>query len=214
MEELARGLIASPVEGRFHFNEVTRELEIIQPSVSGRSLNTDETLKRLNEAIFSPASRTAPLAFEYILPRYHNDISATSLGITEKVSEATTYFTGSTLARRANIVEAASRFDGVIIGPGEEFSFNNILGDINIEGGFVQSKVIFQGRTVDGVGGGVCQVSDSLPRSFQRRIPDHRALFAWVSRGLLRDWRAPGLTLLSSSRRRTSASRTTRLTTC
>jgi vancomycin resistance protein YoaR len=40
-----------------------------------------------------------------------------------------------------------------------------LLGDISVETGFVQGKVIFGGRTVDGVGGGVCQVSTTAFRA-------------------------------------------------
>jgi vancomycin resistance protein YoaR len=75
------------------------------------------------------------------------------------VSEATTYYRGSTQARRANIAEAASRYDGIIIGPNEEFSYNAWLGDVSPEAGFVEGYIIQGGRTVKGVGGGVCQVS-------------------------------------------------------
>ena len=53
----------------------------------------------------------------------------------------------------------------MIIGPGEEFSFNYLLGDISIENGFVEGKVIFGGRTVTGIGGGICQVSTTAFRA-------------------------------------------------
>ena len=43
------------------------------------------------------------------------------LGITEEVVESTTFFYGSTAARRTNIQVAASRFNGLVIAPGEEF---------------------------------------------------------------------------------------------
>ena len=42
---------------------------------------------------------------------------------------------------------------------------NSILGDISTETGFVQGKIILGGRTVDGVGGGVCQVSTTVFRA-------------------------------------------------
>lgn len=165
LQELAPGLRAAPQDARFHFNETTRELEVIQPSINGRTLNIDETLTRIEQAIFTTDNRTVPVAFDYVLPRYHNGVTAASLGITEMVSEATTLFRGSTANRRHNIATAANRFDGVIIGPGEEFSFNSILGDISEETGFVDGKVIFAGRTIIDVGGGVCQASTTMFRA-------------------------------------------------
>jgi vancomycin resistance protein YoaR len=61
--------------------------------------------------------------------------------------------------RRQNIQVAAARFHGVVVGPGEEFSFNEHLGDVSQETGFEEGLIIYGGRTVKGVGGGVCQVS-------------------------------------------------------
>jgi vancomycin resistance protein YoaR len=165
LEELAPGLIVTPRDARFHFNEETGQLEIIQAEVSGRTLDVEGTLARLEEGIFVTGNRTVPMAFHYTPARYPENITAAELGITELVSEATTYYTGSTRNRLENIIEAASRFDGVIIAPHTEFSFNTLLGDISPETGFVQGKIIFGGRTIDGVGGGVCQVSTTAFRA-------------------------------------------------
>lgn len=162
---LAPGLIVAPQNARFHFNEDTRQFEVIEAAVNGRTLDVDETLARMQAAIFDPANRIVPMAFTYTLPKYHESVTAAELGITQLVGEATTYYAGSTQSRKNNIFEAISRFDGVMIAPGEEFSFNTALGDISPETGFVQGKIILGGRTVDGVGGGVCQVSTTLYRA-------------------------------------------------
>lgn len=162
LEGLAPGLITVPQDARFRFNKETRQLEVTRASVSQRALDVDETLRRLETAIFDPARRIVPMVFTHTLPTYHDGLTAAELGITELVGEATTYYSGSTQSRKNNIFEAMTRFDGLIIGPGEEFSFNTLLGDISPETGFVQGKVIYGGRTVDGVGGGVCQVSTTV----------------------------------------------------
>lgn len=162
LEALAAGLILTPQDARFHFDTSAGQLVRFQDAVNGRVLNIPETLTRLEQAIFSSDNRIVPMAFEYELPRYHNDVTAAELGITELVSQGTTYYTGSPQARRDNIALAVSRFDGIIIGPGEVFSFNRYVGDISPEEGYVASKVIIGGRTIDGVGGGVCQVSTTV----------------------------------------------------
>jgi vancomycin resistance protein YoaR len=165
LQTLAPGLIASPQNARYHFNDQTRQLEVIQPAISGRTLNVSETVKRLEEAVFSPTNRTVPMAFDLTLPKYHNQITGAELGIIEMVAESTTYFTGSPQNRRTNIAVASSKFDGIIIAPGEEFSFNYFLGEISEEGGFVEGKVIVGDRTVIGIGGGACQVSTTIFRA-------------------------------------------------
>ncbi|GAB4571502.1 MAG: VanW family protein [Anaerolineae bacterium] len=161
---IAPQLTTAPQPARFVFNDETRQLEVIQPSVNGRELDIDQSLAAIEEALFTPpetpgAVREVPLAFRYIVPTVNDQATAEELGITELVAQATTYYLGSTASRQQNIAEAASRFHGIVIGPGEEFSFNQWLGDVSLESGFEESFIIFGGRTIKGVGGGVCQVS-------------------------------------------------------
>ena len=159
LQTLAPGLLATPEDARFHFNEQSGQLEVIKPARSGRALNIPQTLQRMEEAIFSANNRVVPMGFDYTAPQFPDNISAAELGITEMISEGTTTYTGSSQARKDNIITAAARFDGIIIPPHTMFSFNRYLGDISPEEGYVSGKVIVGGRTVDGVGGGVCQVS-------------------------------------------------------
>ncbi|MBE2266827.1 MAG: VanW family protein [Anaerolinea sp.] len=165
LERLAPGVIASPRDARYHFNESTRQLEVIQSGRSGRTLDVDATLARLEAAIFSPNSRVIGLQFHEELPRYSDYTTAAELGITELVSTGTSFYTGSSRARIDNIILAATRFDGIVIAPGELFSFNRYVGDISPEAGFVEGFVIVGDRTVRGVGGGVCQVSTTAFRA-------------------------------------------------
>jgi vancomycin resistance protein YoaR len=165
LETLAPGLVTAPEDARYHFNEQTGQLEVIQPALSGRTLNIEETVRRLENAVFSTDARVVPMAFNLTLPTLHDQVSAQELGITMMVAESTTYFTGSPENRRRNIAVAASRFDGLVIAPGQEFSFNRYLGEISEEGGFVEGKVIVGDRTVIGIGGGACQVSTTVFRA-------------------------------------------------
>lgn len=159
LAQLAPGLITAPRDARFDYDEQTGALRVIAPGANGRALNIERTLADMERAVFQEGNRTVTMAFDYTLPTYHEGITAAELGITELISEATTYYSGSSQARRENIAQAAARFNGIIIAPGEEFSFNAWVGDISPEAGFVEGKVIVGGRTIDGVGGGVCQVS-------------------------------------------------------
>lgn len=83
----------------------------------------------------------------------------------EQVSEGTTYFAGSSAERRRNIVNTVEKFRGVVIPPGEEFSFYKVVGDVTLANGFVDALVIVGDRTEMGVGGGVCQVSTTVFRA-------------------------------------------------
>ena len=74
----------------------------------------------------------------------------------------TTNYSYSNIDRKYNIQLASKKINGIILDNGEEFSFNKIVGLRTEENGFKNAKVIFNGDYVDGVGGGVCQVSTTL----------------------------------------------------
>lgn len=74
--------------------------------------------------------------------------------------------------RRTNVANAAAKIDGAVVGTGEVFSFLNSLGGITPSNGFVGGLIISGGRTVDGLGGGVCQVSTTTFRAmYQAGLP-------------------------------------------
>ena len=158
LEPLAPQVASVPVSAFFHFNDETKLLEVATPDREGRTLNIEATIERILTDLLA-GQHAIPLVFDLEEPEFPDDISGEELGITELVSSATTYFYGSGAGRRANVREAASRFDGIIIRPGQEFSFNQYLGDVSLETGFEEAYIIHAGRTISGVGGGVCQVS-------------------------------------------------------
>lgn len=73
----------------------------------------------------------------------------------------TTY--ASSKANRASNVETAARaISGTILLPGDEFSFNKVVGPRTSSAGFREAPVIMDGQLQPGMGGGVCQVSTTL----------------------------------------------------
>ena len=162
---LSPSLSTVPADGRFDFDPSSGQLSAISPSTSGRKLKVDETIRLLELAVFEPVNRRVAMVFEALPPRYPAGVTAAELGITELVSEATTYFWGSWQNRRSNIALGAGKLHGVIVAPGEEFSFNAHLGEITPENGYLEGSVILGGATVTGIGGGICQVSTTMFRA-------------------------------------------------
>lgn len=64
--------------------------------------------------------------------------------------------------RRENIRLAAEAIDGTVVEPGQEFSFNEVVGNTSLERGYQEAAVIRNGEVALGAGGGVCQVSTAL----------------------------------------------------
>jgi vancomycin resistance protein YoaR len=164
LEELTPGLERQASSARFIFNDETRQLDVIQPAVIGRSLNIDATIQEVNTRV-AQGEHTISLVFDTHEPAIGDQVTAQELGITELVSEYTSFFYGSSRERVQNITTAASRFHGVLVPPGANFSMGEILGDVSLDSGYAEALIIFGNRTIKGVGGGVCQVSTTLFRT-------------------------------------------------
>ncbi len=87
---------------------------------------------------------------------------------TQHVSTFSTNFVHSSVARSHNITLATNCFCWLVVGSGEELSFNKIVGERTAERGYQNAKVILYGEYVDGIGGGVCQVSTTLYNAWIR----------------------------------------------
>ena len=81
--------------------------------------------------------------------------------IDTKISSATTYFSGGT-GRGLNIANAASKINNTVLMPGEEFSYEKAVNPITLDNGYHMAPVIVSGKSANGIGGGVCQVSTTL----------------------------------------------------
>lgn len=87
------------------------------------------------------------------------------LGITELVARGESAFKGSPKNRRHNIQIGVEKMTGIILSPGEEFSFNKFLGPVEEDQGFLPELVIKKDGTVPELGGGLCQVSSTTFRA-------------------------------------------------
>jgi vancomycin resistance protein YoaR len=163
VDELAKQIDQPPRDGRFDFDPAMGALTPIITSQDGRSLNITETV-RLISAQAVTDQRQVLLPVTITKPQVATE-NAESLGIKELIGEATTYFKGSSQGRMHNIQVAASRFHGLVIPPGETFSFNEHLGEVSAATGYEESIIIWGDRSAVGIGGGVCQVSTTAFRA-------------------------------------------------
>lgn len=74
----------------------------------------------------------------------------------------TTSLGGRTRAQRHNSELSLDRIQGVVIAPGETFSFNKVVGSFSRDEGYRKAPVSYNGQLIDSWGGGVCQTSTTL----------------------------------------------------
>ena len=161
VRNFAPAIYREPTRARFYFDDITRQLVLVEPHGAGRELNVDATVANI-VATATSSNRSIPFVIDEITPLVSSDATATELGITELVVAATSSFAGSSPERMANIARSAENFYGIVIAPGEDFSFNKYLGEISEEQGYETGLIIWGDKTIEGVGGGVCQVSTTL----------------------------------------------------
>ncbi|MBK8417665.1 VanW family protein [Candidatus Villigracilis saccharophilus] len=153
-----------PDNARFVFNDGTGQIEPIAVSTIGRSMDVEASIAAINDALLR-GEHTIALSVSEEQPAVADTATGAELGVVQLVGEQTTYFYGSSDARIQNIVAAAERYHGLLVAPGETFSMGSVLGDVSLENGFAEALIIYGGRTIKGVGGGVCQVSTTLFRT-------------------------------------------------
>jgi vancomycin resistance protein YoaR len=121
----------------------------------------DETTKALEE---NPLTKDLTLATNVLSPEVTSG-NLDKYGVKELLGEGVSNFRGSPQNRIHNITVGASKFNGVLIKPGEEFSFIKTLGPVDESTGYLPELVIKTDKTVPEFGGGMCQVSTTMFRA-------------------------------------------------
>lgn len=135
-----------------------------QQAQEGRKVDLDQTTNLVIKALSSEGSREITLPVAITQPTITN-ADVNNLGINTKIAQGVSHFTGSITNRIYNIGLAASRINGILVPPGETFSFLHEVGDISGKSGYKPAYIIKDGRTVLDDGGGVCQVSTTVFRA-------------------------------------------------
>ncbi len=145
------------------------KVAVFKPSQTGKSVDEDALRTLISNKLIEALSRdvryiTIPIPVLSIEPLVSTK-QTNSFGIKERISIGYSEFPGSIPGRIHNVALAASKLNGVLIAPGDTFSFNKTVGDISAATGYQSAYIIKDGRTVLGDGGGVCQVSTTVFRA-------------------------------------------------
>ena len=135
------------------------------PEQDGFEVKMDRTLDQLTENILGgpPIQKTNVTA-----SRSRPKIKlwqTNNLGINTLIAQGVSNFAGSPNNRVHNIKTGIAKLNGIILNPGQEFSFNTLLGDSGPEQGYLPELVIKKGKVIPEYGGGLCQVSTTFFRA-------------------------------------------------
>jgi len=159
--QLAKEIDRKPQNARFDLRE--GQLTPTRPSLNGRTVDVPKVVALLAEKA-GTSDRIVDLPVQIEKPSVSIDDMA-RIVVKDKIVERSTSYAGSTPERAHNVRLGASRLDGVVVAPGQEFSFLQEVGEMTTETGFQTGFAIIGTDTVPDVGGGICQVSTTLFQS-------------------------------------------------
>lgn len=126
----------------------------------GRRLDVEATIAAIERGPREDLT-VFPIGTEELPAAVTSDMIA-AIDVSRVLSSYETDFADKAGPRAVNIAVAARYLNGTVLGPGEKFSFNRVVGERTIERGFIDAPVIIEDVMDKGVGGGVCQVASTL----------------------------------------------------
>lgn len=164
LQNIAKKIDQSLKESKFIYDENNHRVTEFEPGQDGRQLNITTTASLISKAVANGTNADIVLPVAQTHPK-SSIAEVNNYGIKELLGAGTSSFVDSIPNRVFNIGLASSRINGILVPPGEIFSFDAYLGEVTAGTGFKQAYVIKEGKTVLDDGGGVCQVSTTLFRA-------------------------------------------------
>lgn len=142
----------------------TKDPFAVYPSSNGLdfSISVDEA-----KQMISTPNETYTIPLKTLYP----DVTTNEIGteaFPDMLATYSTSYASSNANRSTNIALAASKINGTVLMPGEEFSFNGTVGKRTASAGFKTATVYSNGQVTTDYGGGICQVSSTLYNSVLR----------------------------------------------
>lgn len=153
IDEIYKSIYKKPVDAYFTTNPY-----VVYPSSTG--LDFDISMEAAKDMISNYQEE-----YEIPLKVLYPNVTTNQIGneaFPDELSSFKTSYTTSGYSRSTNIELAAKKLNDVVIMPGETFSFNQTVGQRTKSAGFKEATAYSNGKVVQEVGGGICQVSSTL----------------------------------------------------
>jgi vancomycin resistance protein YoaR len=160
-ERLGAAIETEPVDAEVGWNG--ERLISVEPSVDGMQLDAAR-LAAWVEGSFFGGGGTIEAPVTHVKPTI-DSANLDKLGITSLLGSGQSNYSGSSDGRATNVAVGASLLNGTLIPPWGEFSFNESIGWIDEDKGFVEAQVIDGEKIGKDIGGGICQVSTTVFRA-------------------------------------------------
>ena len=152
MQALHDSVCGDPIDA--HYDTETKQIVDGEPGVEFDVAQAQKLWDAAEngDTVHIPVTLTPASFLAENVPSLYADLLATK----------STSLGGSSANRVNNVTLAAQKIDGVILEPGQSFSYNGTVGQRTAANGFKEAGAYANGQVVQEVGGGICQVSSTL----------------------------------------------------
>ncbi len=164
LEEKITKKIEKPASNTNIYRDQNGNIAIDGKTENGFSVDKNRFIENINFALNKNISRVQIPVIE-IRAQITVSENLKELGIKELVATGHSAFVGSPKGRLHNIRTGIKRYNGLLVKPGEVFSFNKHLGPVDKKHDFLEELVIKPEGTILEYGGGLCQISSTLYRA-------------------------------------------------
>lgn len=159
IEDIIKEIEIEPVDSHIIFNANNKKCFEITKDKNGLRVNKEQLYHDINEQFVKSNKIEVDIVTIEELPQVTEQ---DNINKTQLISTYTTYVSDSTGNRKSNVKKALQYFNGFVVEPNMEVSFNKVTGPHTESNGYKVATVIYNGQFVDGVGGGICQASTTL----------------------------------------------------
>lgn len=162
VKEMTAKVTREPQDAVFKIN--SDDSVTVMPAEDGTSVDIEKLTADITDIISSGKDGEVLLSLIKVEPT-RSTASMQAMGVNGFLGGFTTWFDSSKAGRSYNVSVAARALDELLVPPGQEVSFNEVVGPRSTEAGYKTAPEIVNNELVDGIGGGVCQVSTTLYNS-------------------------------------------------
>lgn len=131
----------------------------VHPHVNG--IDFKISLEEAKTQIANSAGEDVIIPLKVVYPSITTNQIGTE-AFPDLIASFSTNFSTANGNRTTNIKLATAKINGVVLLPGQEFSYNQVVGKRTIAAGYKEAAVYVNGKVENGIGGGICQVSSTL----------------------------------------------------
>ena len=154
IEKIHNEIYKEPKDAYYTQNPFT-----VYPSENGLDFNV--SVEEAKAILGDQSAEEYKIPLKTLYPNVTTNMIGTE-AFPDLLSTYSTKYAVSNKNRTTNLILASNKINGTVLMPGETFSYNKVVGERTIAAGYKEAPIYLSGEVVDGLGGGICQITSTL----------------------------------------------------